>query len=892
MTIRNLDAIFSPRSIAIIGASHRPGSLGAVLARNMFSGGFDGPIMPVHPRESHIQSVQAYPDIKSLPMVPDLAVVATPPDTVPEIIAELGAAGTRGVVVITAGFAEGENKAGRALEQKMLDAAKPHLLRIVGPNCLGVLVPGIGMNASFAHVAPKKGKIAFLTQSGAILTTVLDWASGRNIGFSHLVSLGDMSDVDFGDMLDYLANDPDVDAILLYVEAVTHARKFMSAARAAARMKPVIVVKSGRHPEGAKAAASHTGALAGSDDVYDAAFRRAGMLRVTTLEDLFDAVETLSQIQLPAGDRLALVTNGGGIGVLAADAVIDEGGELAELAPETIAALDKILPRTWSHGNPVDIIGDAPGARYQGAMEAVLADDNVDGVIAFHCPVAVADPTEAAEAVIETAKASPYPVLVNWLGDPAVREARARFQAAGIPSYDTPHSAVRAFMHLVTYRQNQNALMETPPSVQDSCEPDRGAARAIIDKALGDGREWLTDPEAKAVLEAYGISVPKRIIAKDTEEAGKAAGEIGAPVALKILSPDITHKSDVGGVTLDLEGAEATMEAARAMRDHVHKEKPDATLAGFVVEEMVNRPNAHELIVGVSTDALFGPMILFGQGGIAVEVIADRALAMPPLNLRLAEEVMRRTRVYKLLKGYRDRPAADLDAIKLTLIRISQMIIDFAEIQELDINPLLAGPDSVIALDARIRVRPADKLAARLAIRPYPSALEETLTTDDGQSFLLRPVMPEDEPSLQATFATLTPEEIRLRFFAPIKTLPHVQAARFTQIDYDREMALILTKPGVPGEAEIFGVVRLSADPDNEQAEYAILVRHDVAGHGLGHKMMERITDYARKRGIGEVWGDVLRENKRMLAICDDLGFERETVDGEPSIVKVRLKFT
>lgn len=890
MTIRNLDAVFKPSSIAIIGASRKPGSLGAVLAHNLFEGGFNGPIMPVHPRESHIHSVIAYNDIADLPAAPDLAVIATPPATVPGIIEKLGAAGTRGAVVITAGFGEGGDAAGGDLKQQMLDAARPNLLRIVGPNCLGVMLPHRGVNASFAHVPPEPGRIAFVAQSGAILTTVLDWATGRGIGFSHLVSLGDMSDIDFGDMLDYLANDAEVHAILLYVEAVTAARKFMSAARAAARTKPVIVVKAGRHPEGARAAASHTGALAGADDVYDAAFRRAGMLRVLTLEELFDAVETLSQMDPPRGDRLALVTNGGGIGVLGADALVDEGGRLAELAPGTVEALNAVLPRTWSKANPVDIIGDAPGARYKGAMEAVLADEGVDAVLAFHCPTAVADATEAARAVIETAKASNKPVLANWLGDGAVRDARTAFADAGIASFETPRAAVRAFMHLVNYRRNQTALMETPPSLPEVFTPDTDAARTQIMAALEDGREWLTDPEAKAVLEAYGVTMPRRFIAESADEAAEKAAKIGGPVALKILSPQITHKSDVGGVALDLEGDDEVRNAAQAMLERVKDAKPDAAIKGFVVEEMIERRHGHELILGVTTDSLFGPMILFGHGGTAVEVIGDRALAMPPLNLKLAHDLISRTRIHKLMQGYRDEPAADMDAVALALLKVSQLVVDMAEIVELDINPLVADPSGVIGLDARIRVQKAGANgAARLAIRPYPKEQEETLVDADGRAFLLRPVMPEDEPAIQTAFASLTEEEIRLRFFAPIKTLPHVQAARFTQIDYDREMALVLTEPGVPGRAAIWGAVHISADPDNEKAEYAILVHHDVAGKGLGQKMMERIVAYARARGIRQVWGDVLRENRRMLAICEDLGFTRTAIDGEPSIVKVRL---
>ncbi len=892
MTVRNLDNLFKPKSIALIGASHRANSVGAVLARNLFQGGFEGPVMPVHPKHAHIQSVPTYADVKSLPSPPDLAVIATPPETVPGLIAQLGALGTKSAVVITAGFGEGADEHGRHLKQAMLDAAKPHLLRIVGPNCLGILVPRIGLNASFAETAARPGRLAFVAQSGAVVTSVIDWATDRKIGFSHLVSLGAMSDVDLGDMLDYLANDRESKAILMYIEAVTNARKFMSAARAAARSKPVIVVKAGRHAEGARAVASHTGALAGSDEVYDTAFRRAGMLRVLSLEELFDAVGTLNSIDPPRGDRLTILTNGGGMGVLATDSLIDEGGRLAALTPETLAALDKVLPPTWSRANPIDIIGDADGERYAAALAPLLEDRNSDAVLVLHCPTAIASSGEAAASVINTFGAQrSLSLLTSWVGGEEAREARRLFSEHKIPTYETPGQAVRAFMHMVTYRRNQETLIQTPPSVPEDFTPDTAKAREIIADALRAGRVWLSDPQAKAMIEAYAIPVAGTEVAGDPKAAAEAAARLGGAVALKILSPDITHKTDVGGVVLNLEGPRAVEAEAAAMLEYVVRQRPKARIEGFTVEPMVRRPGAYELIVGMSEDLQFGPAILFGHGGTAVEVIADKALALPPLNMRLAHEAMSRTRIHRLLRGYRGLAPVNLDAIALTLIKVSQMIIDFAEIAELDINPLLADEYGVIALDARIRVAKATRPGAeRLAIRPYPRELEEIITLDDDRKLLLRPVLPEDEPSLRAAFAKLTPEEIRLRFFAPMKALSHVQAARFTQIDYDREMALILTEPGIPGRTEIFGVVRISADPDNERAEYAIIVQHDMTGRGLGHLLMQRIIDYARRRGIGEIYGDVLHENTTMLNLCKTLGFSRAVMPSDPDIVRVSLK--
>jgi acetyltransferase len=897
MSTRNLEYLFKPRAIALIGGSNRPHSVGAVLARNLLAGGFAGPIMPVNPHETAIAGVLAYPDVARLPVVPDLAVLASPPDTIPGLIAELAARGTRAAIVITAGFGEGasgvESGAGTARRQAMLQAAQPHLMRIVGPNCVGVAVPGAGVNATFAHVAPLPGNLAFVTQSGAMATAVLDWAVPRGIGFSTLVSIGDMADVDFGDLLDYLATDRATSAILLYVEAITHARKFMSAARAAARVKPVLVVKTGRHAEGARAAASHTGALAGSDAVYEAAFRRAGMLRVESMQELFDACATLATMPAPRGDRLAILTNGGGPGVLATDALIAEGGRLAELHPDTLKRLDAALPRTWSHGDPVDIIGDADGARYEAALAALLADPNTDAILVANCPTAIASPVEAADAVIRAAQgADGRPegrrrnILASWLGDGAAQPARARLAAAKIPQYDTPERAVRAFMHLVRYRRNQELLMETPPSVLADFVPDADTVSRVIATALGEQRSWLAAEEVQTVLAAYGIPIAASRLARDADDAARIAAEIGGKVALKIRSPDITHKSDVGGVALNLDaGPEAgdVGAAARAMLERVRAVKPEARIEGFLVQQMVERPGAVELIVGIVDDAAFGPVVLFGQGGIAVELLEDRALELPPLNLAIARAQMRRTRVWRLLQSYRNRPPAAIDDIAQVLVRVAQLAADHAEVAELDINPLLADARGAIALDARIRVaHSATRGQARFAIRPYPREYETNIVLRRGDHLHLRAIRPEDAPALQHLVNHMDPEDVRTRFFMTMRGLPAAMAARLSQIDYDREMALVAECGG-----EIVGVTRFTADPDRRRAEYAIAVRTDWKGRGLGYELLGRIIEVAQARGIGELYGDVLQENQAMLKMNRELGFTISAHPDDPAVLRV-----
>ena len=890
MSVRNLDKLFKPKSVALIGATMRAGAVGAVVLRNLRRAGPKMSLMLVNPHHQELEGLPVYKDVASLPETPDLAIIVTPPETVPGLVRDLGARGTKAAVIITAGFGElGER--GRALQQAALEAAEPHLLRLIGPNCVGVMVPEIGLDASFSHIAPPPGDLAFVSQSGAMITAVLDWAAPRRIGFSHVVSLGDMADVDFGDTLDYLAADPDTRAILLYVEAVTHARKFMSAARAASRSKPVLAVKVGRFAEGARAAASHTGALAGSFAVYDAAFRRAGMLRVDSMAELFDAVETLALTRPQQGDRLAILTNGGGPGVMATDALIAEGGRLATLSPGTIAKLDQVLPATWSHGNPIDIIGDASGERYAKALSIVLEEQELDAVLVLNAPTALARPSEAARAVIDTWRAQPPATLIgrnlltSWLGERAAAPARRRFAEARIATYETPDSAVRGFMHRVRYRRNQELLMETPAARPDAFVPDATAVSALLSHTVADGPVWLGAEEVSGVLAAYGIPLPRSRILADGDAAAAAAADMGFPVALKIRSPDITHKTDLGGVALNLGNAERVRAEAQAMAARVGAAAPQARLQGFLVQEMVRRPGALELIVGLLDDAVFGPVVMFGEGGIAVELLRDTSLELPPLNDVLARALMARTRVFRLLQGFRGQPAADLGAIATVLIRVAQLAAEHPEIRELDINPLLADAKGVIAVDARIQVAsPARPGAARLAISPYPRELESRETLRDGTALLLRPVRPEDEPILQDLAHNMNPDDLRLRFFTPMKALPHTLAARLSQIDYDREMAIVAR---LAANGAALGVARFSADPDNRRAEFAVALRSDWKSRGLGHLLMTRIIDIARARGIAEIIGDVLHENEPMLKLAKRLGFALEAHPDDPELVRV-----
>jgi acetyltransferase len=872
MSVRHLQYFFTPRSVAVIGASERAGSVGATLLANLASAGFGGQVWPVNPKYRELAGMPVWHDAADLPEAPELAVICTPAATVPGIVATLGALGCKAAVVLSAGL-DAHVADGRTLRQAMLDEARPHLLRILGPNCVGLLVPGWGLNASFAPVAALPGRLAFVAQSGALVTAVLDWAHARRIGFSCFVSLGDGSDVDFGDLLDWLAADAGTDAILLYAESVRQARKFMSAARSAARAKPTVVVKAGRVAEAAHAAFSHTGALAGADLVYDAALRRAGMLRVYTTGELFDAVAILAQPCRPAGPRLAILTNGGGPGVMATDALIAGGGRLAALAPATLARLAGELPATWSHGNPVDIVGDAPVERYRLALQALLAEPEADAVLLIHAPTAIVSSSDIARALLPLLRAARRPVLCCWMGGASVTQARSLCADAGVPVFETPEEAVRGFLELVDYQRNQHVLMQVPPACT-LAPPDREAARARVAALLADGTTAVGEADAKAILAACGIPVVATETAPDAAHALAAARRVGYPVALKILSPDIVHKSDVGGVVLDLTDDGELAHALEAMQARVRAALPQARIAGFTVQAMARRPRAHELIVGIGTDPVFGPVVLFGQGGVAVEVMADQAIGLPPLNRVLAADLVGRTRAARLLAGFRDDPRADMDALYDVLVRVGQMAADLPELAELDINPLLADAGGVVALDARMRLAPVpagqDPLA-RLAILPYPDALERQVDSTLG-ALTLRPIRPEDAPAHEDFFHALTPEDVHFRMFGMMRELTPAQLARFTQIDYAREMAFIATRHAPDADVTL-GVARVSIDPDNIVAEFAVVVRSDLKGHGLGRLLMDCLLDYCRARGVAEVRGGSLAANTRMHALARDCGF-------------------
>jgi acetyltransferase len=892
VTIRNLEHVLRPRSIAVVGASNEGGSVGAKLTANVLSGGFAGLIYLVNPKHRRIAGRDCFLSIDEMPETPELAVIATPPETIPTLIAELGEKGTRAAVVITAGL-------GSELRQAMLNAARPTCLRIVGPNCLGIWVPALGVNANFGMAKPKPGKLAFLSQSGALVGGVLDWAESRGIGFSYVVSMGDMADVDVGDLLDFLAADVSTGAILLYLETIPAARKFMSASRSAARAKPVVVIKSGRNQASARAAATHTGALAGSDAAVQAAFHRAGLVRVEDLEDLFTAAETLTCLKPVAGNELLIVTNGGGAGVLAVDDLVGTGGALAKLSDDLLAKLDTILPANWSRANPIDIIGDATPDRYAATMDAVLESAHANAILVMNCPTALACSTDAAQAVIGAVDQHKHnsgvpPILTNWLGADAAAGARAKFQAASIPTYESPRDAIKGFGFLWQYTSAQASLMRTPPREADLSSIDRNRALDAMRAAARSGRALLTEPEAKTVLAAYGIpTVPTSIAAspQEVEQIAFAQLKLAPNVAIKVLSEDITHKSDVGGVELGLASPAEARAAAEAMTARVAKARPDARLQGFTVQPMIVWPNAHELLLGVFDDRLFGPVILFGAGGVATEIIKDSAVALPPLDVELARDLMRQTRLYKLLEGYRDRPAADLEAIADALVRLSQLVVDCPALRELDINPLLANETGVIALDARIRVE-ASELDVRapnprLAIRPYPNRWEATAETHTGMRVLIRPIKPTDEALLAAFQTKLSPEDIRFRFLAPRKEFSHKTNARFTQIDYARAMAFIAMSED---QSELLGVARLAADPDYISADYAVIVRSDLKGRGLGWALMHHLIRYAESEGLRDLHGDVLAANERMLKMCRDLGFDIAADPEDLTLRKVRLK--
>lgn len=893
MTIRNLQAMFKPASVAIIGATLRSYSVGAAVLRNMVEGGYQGKILPVNPKYGSLLGLECWASLAELPCVPDLAIICTPASSIPGMIRDLGKLGTRAVIVLTADFGGHNNRSGAQLRQSMLDAARPYLLRILGPNGIGLLVPGLGLNASCAHLAALPGNIAFVSQSGALATGVLDWARGRNIGFSSFVSLGDGDDIDCADVLDYLASDADTAAIVLYLEDVRAARKFISAARAAARNKPLVVLKAGRTEAGQAAARAHIRASAGCDAVFDAAARRAGMLRVFSTGALFDAVETLARARTVRGDRLAIITNSGGLGVIATDALLRENGNLAQLQESTLQQLHAFLPTVWSQSNPVDISGDAPVARYVRTMEVLLAAQEVDAILLLHAPTALVSSSEIAQALVQLLENSTRNVLVCMLGGIGVAQARELFAQAKIPSYQTPEKAVHGFMQIVQYRRIQQLLMEVPASIATGFAPDRSCAEQTVQQALQEGRGFLSEAEAKRVLACYGITVAATRTADTVEAALQMADEIGYPVVLKILSAQIAQKADVGGVVLDIENRDALIMEANAMRRRVARLRPDAKIDGFTVQAMEQRPQAFALCIRVVTDPIFGPALLFGPGGDTAVALQDYAVALPPLNQVLARDLIARSSVAGMLKGYRTQPAADLEGLCSCLIQIGQLVADLPQVQALDINPLLADAQGVIALDTHVKIAravasriqdAASARVARLAIRPYPQELEEWREWR-GERILLRPIKPEDGPQHIAFFKALDAEDLRFRTFSRMSELPLSQLARLTQIDYDREMAFVACRVLEGGtDSETLGVVRAVTDPDNQSAEFGIIIRSDLKGRGLGYVLMEKLIAYFKARGTREIVGEALVHNYGVQKLVRNLGFEVSNIAGEGTV--------
>lgn len=891
MPVRNLDKIFKPRRIAVIGATDDHTKPGHTVLLNLKQAGFQGEVYPVNSHREAVQGIRAYKSVQALPQPADLAVICTPAATVPEIVRQCGESGIRGIIIISAGFREVGSQ-GLALEQQTLEIARQFDgLRIIGPNCLGMIAPRRKLNASFAAGTPKTGRIAFLSQSGALCTSVLDWALEADIGFSYFVSVGNILDVSIADLIDYFAADPDTEALILYIESLKTSREFMSAARAFARAKPIVAYKAGRFAESARAAASHTGALAGVDAVYEAAFQRAGIVRVFDVEDLFDCAELLAQQPAPRGARLAIVTNAGGPGVMATDALIARGGVLAALADETRQRLDTALPPFWSHGNPVDILGDAPAERYARAVEIVLEDAGVDALLVILTPQAITEPTETADLLAQVATKSSKPVLAAWMGGRTVRPGIERLQAARIATYSTPEQAVRAFMHLVSYARNLEVLYEVPRDVPLTFTLDRAAVRQQFETSLVDHGELLSEQASKRLLEGYGIPTTLPFAARSANEAVQRALEIGYPVVLKILSPQITHKTDVGGVTLNLKTDDEVRGAFARILESAHRARPDAQLDGVTVQRMVAAGDGFEMILGAKKDPVFGPVVLVGMGGVAAEVFQDRALNLPPLNERLARRMLESLRTWPLLQGYRGRAAANLDRLIEILMRFSYLIADYPEIREADVNPLLVTSGDIVALDARVIVdqqvrahemRPYE----HLAIRPYPQEYQRSIALKDGMRVRLRPIKPEDEPLWHALLASCSMQSIWFRFGYLFKETTHAMASRFCYIDYDREMAIV-AEAEVDGHRKLLGVARLVADADHNGAEFAVLVADAFQGRGLGSALLEFSLEIAQQWRLRRICAETRPDNHRMLATFRKWGFALDQQMG-PDVVVAR----
>ncbi|MEW8369257.1 MAG: bifunctional acetate--CoA ligase family protein/GNAT family N-acetyltransferase [Candidatus Thiodiazotropha sp.] len=886
-----LTPLFSPKSIAMFGASDRKNSVGEVVFRNLKSAGFKGEIYPINLKHDKVQGVKAYKSIEAVGKAVDLAVVATPAQTIPAIVQACGEHGVKAMIVLSAGFRE-TGATGRRLEDKTVELAKEYGIRFIGPNCLGLIRPDQGINITFGNNNASAGNLALVSQSGAICTAILDWAEVNEVGFSTVISTGIGADLDFGDYLDYLVSDPRTDSILLYVEGIKNARRFMSGLRAAARIKPVIVLKVGRHAAGAEASMSHTGALVGSDETFEAALSRSGVLRVETVSQLFSAAKALSSRYRVYGDRLAIITNGGGPGVMAADRASDLNIELAEFNDDTIEKLNKALPDVWSHGNPVDIIGDAPPERYRAAIDTCLNDPGVDGTIVILTPQAMTEPEEVAKALIGLADHHKKPILTSWMGGTQVESARKLFNNAKLPTFRTLENAVDAFSYLSSYQKNQRLLLQTPAkSSRRHIEPDTEGARLIIESALSEQRKVLSEPESFALLCAFRINAVRNGIARSANEALILAESIGFPVAMKIYSPDISHKSDAGGIRLNINNAQVVRSTYRDLIEQVKESRPEARIEGVTVEQMYQSPNGRELLIGIVRDPVFGPVISFGSGGTAVEVMGDSAIALPPLNRRLASDLIDRTKAAKLLGQFRHMPPSNREALIDVLLRVSTMACELPWIQEMDINPLIVDDRDAVAVDARIRVdfpRPSTDPYNHLAIHPYPVNLVNRTQLPNGTNIVIRPIRPEDADLEQNFTRQLSDEAKYFRFMSSIQELTPEMLTRFTQIDYHNEMALIAVTEEGDHEIEL-GVARYVTNPDRKSCEFALVVSDQWQRQGIGHKLMHQLMEVARDRGLEKMEGEVLSNNFKMLDLMKSLYFHITTSPDDNSIKQVGI---
>ncbi|MBZ5665390.1 MAG: bifunctional acetate--CoA ligase family protein/GNAT family N-acetyltransferase [Acidobacteriia bacterium] len=874
-----LDAMFAPKSVAVIGATSRPATVGRAVLENLLHGGFHGKVYAVNAKHPEVLGLKTYGSIRDIPGRVDLAIVATPAATVPQIIGECVDAGVGSAIVISAGFRE-RGAEGAALEQQIQEHVRRSSIRLMGPNCLGIMNPAIGLNATFVKEPPKAGNVAFLSQSGALQVAILDWSAREQVGFSAIVSTGSMLDVGWGDLIYYFGDDPHTKSILIYMESVGNARSFLSAAREVALTKPIIVIKAGRSEAAARAAASHTGALAGSDEVLDAAFRRSGVLRVHNIADLFYMAEVLSKQPRPKGPRLTILTNAGGPAVLATDSLVANGGELAELSPETVQRLDEFLPAHWSHGNPIDVLADTDSERFARALEIASQDANSDGLLVILVPQAMADPLQVAERMKAYAKGG-KPVLASWMGGNSVAAGEAALNAGGIPTFPYPDTAARAFTYMWRYTYNLRGLYETP-TLADQSEMESASRRQveqIIQNARKNGRVLLTELESKRLLSLYGIPTNETRSAASEDDAATIAAQFGFPVVLKVLSETITHKTDVGGVKLNLQDATAVRSAYRAIKSSVTEKAGADQFSGVTVQPMVQF-DGYELIIGSSVDPQFGPVILFGSGGQLVEVYRDRALALPPLNTTLAQRMMEQTRIFTALKGVRGRKPVDMAALEQLLVRFSQLVLEQRWIKEIDINPLLASPERLLALDARIVLHGTEVTPEQLpkpAIRPYPLQYVSNWTMKNGKPVTIRPIRPEDEPLLVKFHETLSDRSVYLRYFCTLslsRRIAHERLLRICFGDYDREMALVAerTDPDT-GERQIMAVGRINKLHGKNEAEVAVLVSDQYQNLGLGYELLRRVVQIARDEKLSEVHAEMLPDNIAMQVIMKRIGF-------------------